>query len=112
MGTRQIDEDQSCIQIGALAPLNPPGWIDGGKHLMEGLKWAIEEVNSSGGISGRPLKLLVRDTAADPRKAAAVDELAALGVTALAGEYHSIVAALLPPELRPSAFHTPARLPS
>jgi ABC-type branched-subunit amino acid transport system substrate-binding protein len=36
---------------------------------------------------------LVRDTAADPQKAAAaVDELARLGVAALAGEYHSVVA--------------------
>ena len=36
---------------------------------------------------------MVRDTAADPqRAAAAVDELARLGVAALAGEYHSVVA--------------------
>ncbi|MGW4898772.1 ABC transporter substrate-binding protein, partial [Kitasatospora sp. NPDC004240] len=36
---------------------------------------------------------VVRDTAADPlRAAAAVDELARLGVAALAGEYHSVVA--------------------
>ncbi|BBJ45353.1 amino acid ABC transporter substrate-binding protein [Streptomyces antimycoticus] len=36
---------------------------------------------------------MVRDTAADPQKAAAaVDELARLGVAALAGEYHSVVA--------------------
>jgi ABC-type branched-subunit amino acid transport system substrate-binding protein len=37
--------------------------------------------------------LVVRDTAGDPeRAAAAVDELDGLGVTALAGEYHSVVA--------------------
>lgn len=42
---------------------------------------------------GRPLELVVRDTAADPqRAAAAVEELAGLGVTALVGEYHSVVA--------------------
>jgi ABC-type branched-subunit amino acid transport system substrate-binding protein len=36
---------------------------------------------------------VVRDTAADPQRAsAAVDELARLGVAALAGEYHSVVA--------------------
>ena len=36
---------------------------------------------------------MVRDTAADPQRAtAAVDELARLGVAALAGEYHSVVA--------------------
>ena len=36
---------------------------------------------------------MVRDTAANPgTAAAAVDELARLGVAALAGEYHSVVA--------------------
>ncbi|GJN66255.1 binding-protein-dependent transport protein [Purpureocillium lilacinum] len=81
------------IRIGALAPLSRPGWIDAGRHLLAGLELAVEEVNNSGGVSGKPLELLVRDTAADATKAAAaVDELAGLGVVALAGEYHSVVA--------------------
>lgn len=50
-------------------------------------------VNDAGGIGGRTLELVVRDTAADPQRAAdAVDELADLGVAALVGEYHSVVA--------------------
>ena len=54
---------------------------------------AAQEVNDAGGISGRPLALLVRDTAADPRRAvAAMDELAGLGVAAVAGEFHSTAA--------------------
>jgi ABC-type branched-subunit amino acid transport system substrate-binding protein len=61
--------------------------------LLAGLELAVGDVNDAGGIGGRPLELLVRDTAADPRRAtAAVDELARLGVAALAGEYHSVVA--------------------
>jgi ABC-type branched-subunit amino acid transport system substrate-binding protein len=53
----------------------------------------VREVNEAGGIAGRPLELVVADTAADPqRAAAAVDELAGMGVAALAGEYHSVVA--------------------
>jgi ABC-type branched-subunit amino acid transport system substrate-binding protein len=53
----------------------------------------VREVNEAGGIAGRPLELVVRDTAADPQRAeAAVEELAQLGVTAVAGEYHSVVA--------------------
>ena len=53
----------------------------------------MADVNAAGGIGGRPLELVVRDTAADPqRAAAAVAELARLGVAALAGEYHSVVA--------------------
>lgn len=81
------------MRIGALVPLTKPGWVEAGRHLLAGLELAVRDVNDTGGISGRALELLVRDTAADPqRAAAAVDELAALGVTALAGEYHSVVA--------------------
>ncbi|WP_217250846.1 ABC transporter substrate-binding protein [Streptomyces sp. AC602_WCS936] len=83
----------STVRIGALAPLTRPGWTEAGRHLLAGLELAVAEVNDTGGVGGRPLELVVRDTAADPRRAtAAVDELAGLGVAALAGEYHSVVA--------------------
>lgn len=82
-----------AVLIGALAPLTRPGWAEAGRHLLAGLELAAGEVNAAGGIAGRPLELVVRDTAADPRRAeAAVDELARLGVAAVAGEYHSVVA--------------------
>ncbi|MFF8408589.1 ABC transporter substrate-binding protein [Streptomyces omiyaensis] len=83
----------SPVRIGALAPLTRPGWTEAGRHLLAGLELAVGEANAGGGIAGRPLELLVRDTAADPRRAeAAVEELAGLGVAALAGEYHSVAA--------------------
>lgn len=82
-----------AIRIGALVPLTRPGWVEAGQQLLAGLELAVHDVNTAGGLAGRPLELLVRDTAADARKAtAAVDELASLGVAALAGEYHSVVA--------------------
>jgi ABC-type branched-subunit amino acid transport system substrate-binding protein len=85
--------DESAIQIGALVPLTRPGWVKAGQHLLAGLELAAREVNDAGGIVGRPFELVIRDTAADPqRTAAAVDELSRLGVVALAGEYHSVVA--------------------
>ncbi|MFH8369936.1 ABC transporter substrate-binding protein [Streptomyces sp. NPDC018031] len=85
--------DGSAVLIGALAPLTRPGWAEAGRHLLAGLELAVRDVNDAGGIGGRPLELVVRDTAADPGKAAAaVDELARLGVAAVAGEYHSVVA--------------------
>jgi len=83
----------SAVRIGALVPLTRPGWAEAGRHLLAGLELSVAEVNAAGGVAGRPLELLVADTAADPAKAAAaVDELAGLGVAALAGEYHSVVA--------------------
>ncbi|NUR81025.1 MAG: amino acid ABC transporter substrate-binding protein, partial [Dermatophilaceae bacterium] len=83
----------SSVRIGALAPLSSPGWVEAGRHLLAGLELGVRDVNDSGGVLGRPLELVVRDTAADPRRAAAaVGELAGLGVAALAGEYHSVVA--------------------
>ncbi|MGW7333763.1 ABC transporter substrate-binding protein, partial [Streptomyces sp. NPDC054840] len=85
--------DGSSVRIGVLVPLSRPGWVEAGHHLLAGVELAVHEVNGAGGIAGRPLELLVRDTAADPlRAAAAVDELARLGVAAVAGEYHSVVA--------------------
>src|SRR5258705_13584159 len=78
--------DGSSVQIGALVPLTRPGWVEAGQHLLAGLELGVREVNDAGGIVGRPLELVGRDTAADPqRAAAAVDELARLGVAALAG---------------------------
>ncbi|MFF2185777.1 ABC transporter substrate-binding protein [Streptomyces sp. NPDC058155] len=85
--------DGSSVRIGALVPLTRPGWVEAGQHLLAGIELSVREVNDTGGIAGRPLELLVRDTAADPQKAAAaVDELAGLGVAAVVGEYHSVVA--------------------
>ncbi|MFC8223415.1 ABC transporter substrate-binding protein [Streptomyces sp. NPDC057362] len=90
---RGRDDSDAHVRIGALAPLTRPGWHEAGRHLLAGMELAVREVNDAGGIAGRPLELVVRDTAADPgRAAAAVDELARLGVAALAGEYHSVVA--------------------
>ncbi|WP_329284409.1 ABC transporter substrate-binding protein [Streptomyces sp. NBC_00691] len=92
-GSARADGSSSSVRIGALVPLTPPGWVEAGRHLLAGLELAVREANDGGGIDGRPLELVVRDTAADPRRAAAaVRELAGLGVAALAGEYHSVVA--------------------
>lgn len=91
--TQAEHTDESAVRIGALVPLSRPGWVEAGQHLLAGLELAVCEVNDAGGIGGRPLELVVRDTAADPEKAvAAVDELDHMGVVALAGEYHSVVA--------------------
>src|SRR4051794_40422930 len=87
---RTVTSPGQRLQIGALVPLTRPGWVGAGRHLLAGLELGVRDVNAAG---GRPLELVVRDTAADPRRAeAAVDELARLGVAALAGGDHSVVA--------------------
>ncbi|MEU4582990.1 ABC transporter substrate-binding protein [Kitasatospora aureofaciens] len=88
-----VPADGPSVRIGALVPLTRPGWIEAGRHVLAGLEAAVRDVNDAGGIAGRQLELLVRDTAADPQRAAeAVEELDRLGVAAVAGEYHSVVA--------------------
>lgn len=83
----------ASIRVGALAPLSPPGWVEAGQHLLAGAELGVRDVNDAGGVGGRPLELVVRDTAADPERAtAAVAELAGLGVAGVVGEYHSVVA--------------------
>jgi ABC-type branched-subunit amino acid transport system substrate-binding protein len=81
------------VRIGALVPLSRPGWTDAGENVVAGLELAVSEINDSGGVGGRAIEIVVRDTAADPKRAvAAMDEFAAKGVTATVGEYHSVVA--------------------
>jgi len=81
------------MRIGVLAPLARPGWIEAGTNLLAGLRLGASDINEAGGVAGRPIELLVRDTAADPDKAiAAIVEFARSGVAAIAGEFHSTVA--------------------
>jgi ABC-type branched-subunit amino acid transport system substrate-binding protein len=60
---------------------------------LAGLDLAVDDINEAGGVGGRPLELIVRDTAGESSKAAtAVAELAALDVAAIVGEFHSVAA--------------------
>ena len=68
-------------------------WLGRGRPTLAGwTRAAVREINDAGGIVGSHSSR-GPSTAADPqRAAAAVDELAGLGVAALAGEYDSVVA--------------------
>ena len=88
-----IPKTNNAILIGAIAPLTNPGWFEAGSHLLAGIKLGVSELNNKGGINGRLIELLVRDSAANPQKATdLVDELIDLEVIAIVGEYHSVVA--------------------
>jgi branched-chain amino acid transport system substrate-binding protein len=56
------------ITVGSIQDLSGP--IAGfGKQVRLGMMLAVDEVNEQGGVNGRKLKLLVEDSAYDPKKA-------------------------------------------
>jgi branched-chain amino acid transport system substrate-binding protein len=56
------------IKVGWLSSLTGP-LSSAALAENEGVKIAVEEINKAGGINGRPIELLTRDTAGDPTKA-------------------------------------------
>ena len=56
------------ILIGSIQDLSGPlaGY---GKQARNGMQMALEEINETGGIHGRKIKLLIEDSAYDPKKA-------------------------------------------
>src|SRR5580704_18129478 len=64
------------IKIGFLPALTGPS-SSTGVGINRGTELAVEEINAAGGIDGRKIELIVRDTQSDPTKAVnAVAELA------------------------------------
>ena len=56
------------IKVGWLSSLSGP-LSSAALAENEGVKFAVDEINKAGGINGRPIELLTRDTAGDPTKA-------------------------------------------
>jgi ABC-type branched-subunit amino acid transport system substrate-binding protein len=57
------------------------------------LELGSEDVNRAGGVDGRPLELVMRDSAGSAERAtSALRDLDIEGVVAIAGEFHSVVA--------------------
>ncbi|WP_456432195.1 ABC transporter substrate-binding protein [Thermosulfuriphilus sp.] len=76
--------DQS-IKVGLAVDLSGPGGITG-EYIRNGVMLAIREINDSGGINGRRLKLIIKDDGGTPQGALAADEqLVAQGVVAVLG---------------------------
>ncbi|MEJ7685818.1 MAG: ABC transporter substrate-binding protein [Variovorax sp.] len=53
------------IKIGLIGPLTGPS-ADFGLPMLNGVKLAIDEINSFGGYLGRPLQLVIKDDKANP----------------------------------------------
>ncbi|MGH6906097.1 MAG: ABC transporter substrate-binding protein, partial [Geminicoccaceae bacterium] len=81
------------IKIGGIAPLSPPGGVQTGESLRDGMKVAVKELNDAGGLLGRPVELLIEDTSGVPDKGAAAFERLATreNVVAVTGSAHSAV---------------------
>jgi len=56
------------IRVGYLPALTGPS-SSTGIGISRGTQLAVQEINAAGGINGRPLELVVRDTQSDPTKA-------------------------------------------
>lgn len=85
---------QDAIKIGIVAPLSAPGGVETGQALVDGAKIAASEINESGGLMGKPVKLVIGDTSGIPEKGTTVMErlITRDKVIAVGGEAHSSVA--------------------
>lgn len=80
---------QEPIKIGLSINLSGRGG-EAGEHIRDGALLAVEEINNSGGVNGRPLELLIRDdkNSADGIKAAD-QSLIDAGAVAIIGHSYS-----------------------
>jgi branched-chain amino acid transport system substrate-binding protein len=64
-------DDKSPVLIGVPVPLTG-NLAQSGQLVLNGIKVAADEINASGGMLGRPVKLLVEDTKGEANTSAAV----------------------------------------
>ena len=90
---------QDAIKIGGIAPLSPPGGVQTGESLRDGMILAVEELNAAGGLLGQQVELIVEDTSGVPDKGVeAFERLASLEeVVAVTGSAHSAVCSAVGP---------------
>jgi branched-chain amino acid transport system substrate-binding protein len=89
---------QETIRIGGIAPLSPPGGVQTGESLRDGMMVAVDMLNADGGVLGKQVELLVEDTSGVPDKGvAAFERLASEDVVAVTGSAHSAVCVAVGP---------------
>ena len=89
---------QETLKIGWIGPLS--GWgTFGGTAIMRGTSLAIDHINAEGGVNGRMLELVPRDSAAKPEQAITVarELIDRENVYALIGKFDSSSAKALNP---------------
>jgi branched-chain amino acid transport system substrate-binding protein len=103
--TQGVGKDE--VVIGTHLDLSGPA-ASIGKPYGNGMVMRVEEINAAGGIHGRKLRLIIEDSALDPRKAvSAVQKLVnqdnVFAVVGAMGTAHTI--ASMPIALRKNVFH-------
>ena len=82
------------VVIGATIPLSEPGSVGSGAAMLVAFTMAANEINAAGGILGKSLKVVVKDTAGLPEQGASTAEalITQKNAVGIVGEYHSAVA--------------------
>ncbi|MBB6098854.1 branched-chain amino acid transport system substrate-binding protein [Deinobacterium chartae] len=57
-----------AVKVGALIPLSGAGSVSG-QAAKNGYQLALDEINASGGVLGKPLELIIEDDQSNPAKA-------------------------------------------
>lgn len=82
-------QDSTETQIGVAGPMTGQ-YASFGEQLKNGAELALADVNASGGVLGKKLKLVIGDDACDPKQArAAADKLVASKVPVVLGHFCS-----------------------
>lgn len=85
-----VHPDDGALVVGAILPTSGTA-VDVGASMVDALVVALDEINSSGGIAGRPVRLITREEGDNPATAGlAVQDLLQLGVDAIIGPTSSI----------------------
>ena len=81
------------IRLGIILPLSTASYASAGQEALRGMKMAVEEINAGGGVLGKPVELVIRDTKGDPNTAitGATDLITKEKVPIIIGFYSSTV---------------------
>lgn len=67
LASSHVQAEQEPLTMGLAMPLTGSQALYG-TDQAKAAEWAIEDINEAGGVKGRPLKMILLDTQADPRQ--------------------------------------------
>ncbi|MDK2463824.1 MAG: ABC transporter substrate-binding protein [Candidatus Korarchaeota archaeon] len=87
------EKGPESVRIGIVLPLSTASFASAGQECYRGMQMAVEEINSNGGVLGKPIELVVKDDKGDPNTAitVATDLITNEQVPIIVGFYSSTV---------------------